>query len=96
MEKWQNFKRSINKHFVMQCGQLSEMGETLKQIQLMVYVKFVSISVSGDRVHIKGPDSGQIGSELTLHCSSEDSNPPSVIKWTVDGVERHGTQEEVR
>lgn len=57
-------------------------------------VKF-NVTFSGDRVHIKGPDSGQIGSELTLHCSSEDSNPPSVIKWTVDGVERHGTQEEV-
>jgi len=57
-------------------------------------VKF-NVTFSGDRVHIKGPDSGQIGSELTLQCSSEESNPPSVIKWKVDGIERHGTQEEV-
>ena len=54
-----------------------------------------SFPVSGDRVHIRGPESAQIGSELTLQCSSEESNPPSVIKWLVDGVERRGTQEEV-
>jgi len=57
-------------------------------------VKF-NVTFSGDRVHIRGPESAQIGSELTLQCSSEESNPPSVIKWLVDGVERRGTQEEV-
>ena len=51
--------------------------------------------VSGDRVHISGPDSAQIGTELTLQCSSQESNPPSLIKWTIGGVQQFGTQEKV-
>ena len=51
--------------------------------------------VSGDRVHISGPESAQIGTELTLQCSSQESNPPSIIKWSVGGVQQFGTQEQV-
>ena len=63
---------------------------------LKVYV-FIAIlfSVSGDGVQISGPDTAQIGSEVTLSCSSQESNPPSIIKWTVDGVEQYATQHEV-
>ena len=53
-------------------------------------------SVSGDQVHISGPDKAQIGGEVSLVCSSQESNPPSIIRWTVDGEEQQGTQEEVR
>ena len=53
-------------------------------------------SVSGDRVHISGPDRAQIGGDVSLVCSSQESNPPSIIRWTVDGEEKQGTQEEVR
>ena len=52
-------------------------------------------AVSGDRVHISGPDKAQIGSAVSLVCSSQESNPPSVIRWTVDGEEKQGVQEEV-
>ena len=52
--------------------------------------------VSGDRVHISGPDKAQIGGDISLVCSSQESNPPSIIRWTVDGEEKQGTQEEVR
>lgn len=61
----------------------------------MQYLKVFSVSVSGDRVHVSGPDTAQIGSEVTLQCSSEESNPPAQIKWTVDGVQQFGTQKEV-
>lgn len=57
-------------------------------------VKF-NVTFSGDRVHISGPDTAQIGSEVTLQCSSEESNPPAQIKWTVDGVQQFGTQKQV-
>lgn len=57
-------------------------------------VKF-NVTFSGDRVHITGPDTGQIGATLQLSCSSEESNPPSIIKWEVDGKEMPGTQEQV-
>ena len=54
------------------------------------------ISVSGDRVNIRGPDTAQIGSEVRLVCASMESNPPAVIKWSVDGVQQFGTQNEVQ
>ena len=63
---------------------------------IAIFLKVFSVSVSGDRVHVSGPDTAQIGSEVTLQCSSEESNPPAQIKWTVDGVQQFGTQKEVR
>ena len=63
---------------------------------IAIFKSFFSVSVSGDRVHVSGPDTAQIGSEVTLQCSSEESNPPAQIKWTVDGVQQFGTQKEVR
>merc|ERR1719192_1764493 len=50
-------------------------------------------AVSGERVHIDGPDTGQIGATLELSCSTEASNPPSDIRWTVDGVHEPAPQD---
>ena len=50
-------------------------------------------SVSGDRVHISGPDKAQIGSNVSLICSSQESNPPSLIRWRVEGEEKLGSEE---
>ena len=43
---------------------------------------------------MSGPSTAQIGSEISLTCSSQESNPPSVIHWTVDGVSKTGTQDQ--
>ena len=65
--------------------------------RLLCNWRFIGVfSVSGDRVHISGPDKAQIGGDISLVCSSQESNPPSIIRWTVDGEEQQGTQEEVR
>ena len=64
--------------------------------RLLCNWRFIGVfSVSGDRVHISGPDKAQIGGDISLVCSSQESNPPSIIRWTVDGEEHQGTQEEV-
>ena len=46
-------------------------------------------------MRMSGPSTAQIGSEISLSCSSQESNPPSIIRWTVDGVSKTGTQDQV-
>ena len=58
----------------------------------LLYFEHFFVSVSGTAVQISGPDTAQIGSEVSLSCSSQESNPPSIIKWTVDGVQHFATQ----
>ena len=55
-----------------------------------------SILVGADRVHIEGPDRGHIGARLTYTCISENSNPPSVIRWNVKGQEMKGLEKKVK
>jgi hypothetical protein len=55
----------------------------------------LSLLVSGERVHITGPDTGQIGGTLDLTCATEEANPPSVIRWTVDGKVQAAPQDQV-
>merc|ERR1719391_156271 len=65
-----------------------------KHSQMLASPTFkLNVTFSGERVHITGPDTGQIGSTLELSCSTEASNPPSELRWTVDGAQQTTTQD---
>jgi len=65
-----------------------------KHSQMLASPTFkLNVTFSGERVHISGPDTGQIGSTLELSCSTEASNPPSELRWTVDGAQQTTTQD---
>jgi len=81
--------RAQPKHLndVFSCKVWNTIGQSL----ISRDVKF-NVTFSGTAVQISGPDTAQIGSEVSLSCSSQESNPPSIIKWTVDGVQHFATQ----
>ena len=70
--------------------------QRMEKLQIVGFLRaelIILFSVSGDRVHISGPDRAQIGSNVSLVCSSEESNPASLIRWRVEGEEKLGSQE---
>lgn len=47
-------------------------------------IKF-NVTFSSEDIHIHGPDQANLGTEIQLTCTSEESNPPSTIIWDIDG-----------
>lgn len=58
----------------------------------------VRLNVTYGPMHVKisGPQRAHFGSKLKFSCTTEKSNPPASIRWSVNGKKRSGLQSSVK